>query len=86
MFDDRSRVILAVSPQKDGLTVPAENDVRSAALEKAEAVAVTAWNDAASATELMAARADTRRRGQSHRDAGPRASRLSASATASRRG
>jgi zinc protease len=53
MFDDRSRVILAVSPQKEGLTVPAETDVRSAAL-KAEAVAVTAWNDAAGATELMA--------------------------------
>ena len=53
MFDDRSRVILAVSPQKDGLAVPADGDVRSAAV-KAEAVAVTAWNDAVGATELMA--------------------------------
>lgn len=52
MFDDRSRVILAVSPQKEGLAVPAEADVRAAA-QNAETVAVTAWNDAAGATELM---------------------------------
>ena len=53
MFDDSHRVILAVSPQKDGLAVPAEADLRAAA-EKAETVAVTAWNDAAAAAELMA--------------------------------
>ena len=53
MFDDRHRVILAVSPQKDGLAVPAEADLR-AAVAKAEAVAVTAWNDAAASAELMA--------------------------------
>jgi zinc protease len=52
MFDARSRVILAVSPQKEGLAVPAEADVRAAAA-KADAVAVTAWNDAAGASELM---------------------------------
>lgn len=52
MLDDRSRVILAVSPQKQGLTVPTEDELRSA-VQKAEAVAVTAWNDAAGASELM---------------------------------
>jgi zinc protease len=54
MFADRSRVILAVSPQKPGLAVPSEADLRSA-VQKAEAVGVTAWNDAAGATELMTA-------------------------------
>jgi zinc protease len=54
MFDDRSRVILAVSPQKPGLTIPSEQDLRLT-VSKAEAVEVTAWNDAAAATELMAA-------------------------------
>ena len=54
LFEDKSRVILAVSPAKDGLAVPTEADLR-AAVQKAEAVGVTAWNDAASATELMAA-------------------------------
>ncbi|MGB2714418.1 MAG: insulinase family protein [Vicinamibacterales bacterium] len=53
MFDDRSRVILAISPQKAGLTIPAEPDLR-ATVQKAEAVAVTAWNDSAGAAELMA--------------------------------
>ena len=52
MFNDRSRVILAVSPQKAGLSVPSEEDLRSE-VKKAEAVGVTAWNDAAGATELM---------------------------------
>ena len=53
MFDDRHRVILAVSPQKEGLVVPGDADLR-AAVEKAETVGVTAWNDAAAAAELMA--------------------------------
>jgi zinc protease len=52
MFDDRSRVVLAVSPQKEGLAVPTESDLRATA-EKADDVAVTAWNDAAAATALM---------------------------------
>jgi zinc protease len=52
MFADRSRVILAVSPQKAGLVVPSEDQLR-AAVKDAETVAVTAWNDAAAATELM---------------------------------
>jgi zinc protease len=53
MFDDSSRVILAVSPQKQGLAVPTEDELRGV-VQKAEAVAVTAWNDAAGASELMA--------------------------------
>jgi zinc protease len=53
MLADRSRVILAVSPQKPGLAIPGEPDLR-ATVQKAESVAVTAWNDAVSATELMA--------------------------------
>ena len=53
MFADRSRVILAISPQKSGLQVPGESDLR-ATMQKADAVAVTAWNDATGATELMA--------------------------------
>jgi zinc protease len=52
MFADRSRIILAVSPQKEGLAVPTENDLRTTA-QKAEEVAVTAWNDSAGASELM---------------------------------
>jgi zinc protease len=54
MFDDRSRVILAVSPQKAGLAIPVETDLR-ATVQKAESIPVTAWNDAAAATELMTA-------------------------------
>ena len=52
MFSDRSRVILAVSPEKDGLTVPTEAELR-AVVARAEAVAVTAWNDEAATRELM---------------------------------
>jgi zinc protease len=52
LFKDESRVILAVSPQKPDLQVPVEADLR-AAVEKAETVAVTAWNDTLSARELM---------------------------------
>ena len=53
LFADESRVILAVSPRKPDLPVPAETDLR-AAVAQAETVAVTAWNDALSARELMA--------------------------------
>jgi zinc protease len=52
MFDDQSRVILAVSPQKEGLAVPSEADMHAAVATAAD-VAVTAWNDAATATALM---------------------------------
>src|SRR4051812_2248446 len=52
LFGGSSRVILATSPQKDGLNVPAEADLR-AAVADAEKVAVTAWNDAAATAALM---------------------------------
>ena len=38
--------ILAVSPEKPGLTVPTEAELR-AAVASADKVAVTAWSDAA---------------------------------------
>ena len=53
LFSDASRVVLAVSPQKAGLEVPAEADLK-AAVANAEKVAVTAWSDAAATRELMA--------------------------------
>ena len=53
LFSDASRVVLAVSPQKAGLDVPAEADLK-AAVANAEKVAVTAWSDAAATRELMA--------------------------------
>jgi zinc protease len=53
MFDDTSRVILAVSPEKPDLAVPTEEELR-AAVERAEKVPVTAWTDDAVTRELMA--------------------------------
>jgi zinc protease len=53
LFTDDSRVILAVSPQKPGLTVPTGAELLDA-LTSADAVAVTAWNDIAGSTVLMA--------------------------------
>lgn len=53
LFSDDSRLILAVSPQKAGLTVPTDADLL-ASLKNADAVAVTAWNDVAGSTVLMA--------------------------------
>ena len=52
LFGGNSRVILATSPKKDGLTVPAEAELR-AAVAGAEKVEVTAWKDTASTTALM---------------------------------
>ena len=52
LFADTSRAILGVSPQKEGLAIPSEAQLRES-LTRAEAVAVTAWNDAGSATALM---------------------------------
>jgi zinc protease len=57
MFSDTSRVILAVSPQKPGLVVPTEAELRTV-VTSAEKVAVTAWSDAASTRELMAREPD----------------------------
>jgi len=52
LFNDASSVILAVSPQKEGLAVPTEAELR-AAVASAEKVAVLAWTDAAATRELM---------------------------------
>jgi zinc protease len=49
---DQSRVILAVSPQKPNLKIPSDAELR-AAVKAAEAVAVTAWNDAGTGRALM---------------------------------
>ncbi len=53
MFADESRVILAVSPKKAGLAVPSEADLREA-LSRADAVALTPWNDTTTTEALMA--------------------------------
>jgi zinc protease len=52
LFSNESRVILAVSPQKQGLSVPTEAEIR-AAVASAEKVAVTAWKDEAATKALM---------------------------------
>ena len=52
LFSDASRVVIGVSPQKPGLQVPTEADLR-AALARATTVAVTPWNDAGSGRALM---------------------------------
>jgi zinc protease len=52
LFADGSRAILGVSPQKAALAVPTEAQLRDA-LASADAVAVMAWNDAASGKALM---------------------------------
>jgi zinc protease len=53
MFADTSRVILAVSPQKAGVTVPTETQL-AAAITSADAVAVTPWTDTSSSAVLLA--------------------------------
>ena len=53
LFADGSRVILAVSPQKPDIKIPADPDL-VVAVKSADTVAVTAWNDAGSDRELMA--------------------------------
>ena len=52
-FADASRVILAVSPQKPGVTVPTDAQL-TAAITAADSVAVTAWADTASNAVLLA--------------------------------
>jgi zinc protease len=52
LFADNSRAVLAVSPQKTGLAVPGETELRDA-LTRADAVAVTAWKDAGSGKALI---------------------------------
>ncbi len=53
MFADTSRVILAVSPQKAGVSVPTDAQL-TAAITSADAVAVTPWADTASSAVLLA--------------------------------
>jgi zinc protease len=55
LLADDSRVILAVSPQKAGVRVPSEMDLR-ATLTAADAVGVTAWADTTLNRELMASK------------------------------
>ena len=53
MFADTSRVILAVSPQKAGVSVPTDAQL-TAAITSADAVAATPWADTASSAVLLA--------------------------------
>jgi zinc protease len=53
LFGGASRVILATSPQKPGLTIPTDAELR-AAVASAEKVTVTPWNDVAATAALMA--------------------------------
>ena len=50
---DNSRVVLAVSPQKSGIRVPTDGELK-AALTSVQSVAVTAWKDAAATGTWMA--------------------------------
>ena len=52
LFGDGSRVVIATSPRKEGLAVPTEAQLRDV-LSRADAVAVTAWNDAVTAAALV---------------------------------
>ena len=52
LFSSPSRVILAVSPEKAGVVVPTEVQLK-AALAATDAVAVTAWADTAMSATLM---------------------------------
>ena len=53
LFADTARVVIATAPKKDGLAPPTDAQLRDT-ITKADAVAVTAWSDAASASALMA--------------------------------
>jgi zinc protease len=52
LLADSSRVVLATSPEKAGLALPSEADVRGA-LVKAAAAVVTPWTETLSRTELL---------------------------------
>jgi zinc protease len=52
LLGDTSRVVLALSPQKPGIRVPEETDVR-ASIASAETVAAPPWTDAVSTRALM---------------------------------
>ena len=71
LFADTARVVIATSPQKEGLALPTEAQLRDA-ITKADAVAVTAWNDAGSGRALMDDAAGARRDQGPARDPGAR--------------
>jgi zinc protease len=52
LLADRSRVALAVSPKKDGIAIPAADDLRRT-IDAAERAAVTPWTDATSTRAIM---------------------------------
>jgi zinc protease len=52
LLGDRSRVLLAVSPQKPDVKIPTEDQLR-AALAAGEAAAVTAWAETSTRTALL---------------------------------
>ena len=84
LFSSPSRVILAVSPEKAGVVVPTEVQLK-AALAATDAVAVTAWADTAMSATLMEhvpEPAPPRRGARSRSSASP----SSGSPTASKRG
>ena len=84
LIEPESRVVLAVSPQKAGVTPPTDADLR-AALAAAAAVAVTPWTDTAASRRSWRSRRS--RRPCSRAGSAPTsASRSSASPTASRPG
>ena len=54
LFSDHARVVIATSPEKAGLAVPTEAQLRDA-MARADTVASTAWNDAGSGRALIEA-------------------------------
>lgn len=52
LLAEDSRVVLALTPQKSGVTIPTEEQLRSA-LAAAERAAVTPWHDTTSTRELI---------------------------------
>jgi zinc protease len=52
LLSDRSRVVLAVSPQKPGVAVPTEDDIRKA-LAGAESTALTPWTNTTANRDLI---------------------------------
>ncbi len=84
LLGSTSRVVLAVSPQKAGVKIPTEAQLKTS-LSAADAVAVTAWNDATTGATLIEKTPDparSRRGARSPSSASP----WFASPTASRRG
>ena len=57
LFEDHSRVVIGTSPEKSGLAVPTEAQLRDA-MARADTVATTAWNDAGTGRALMDAPPD----------------------------